>query len=66
VSYQQTFTLHTTDRPTQEEQGESDSGSILEPGCTIILASYPALLTPAFVTCSTNAGEGLVKLGHVV
>jgi len=25
VSYQQTFTLHTTDRPTQEEQGESDS-----------------------------------------
>jgi len=26
------------------------------------LASYPGLLTPAFVTCSTNAGEGLVKL----
>jgi len=36
------------------------------------LASYPGLLTPAFVTCSTNTGEGLVKLitcnnvpGHV-
>ena len=30
------------------------------------LASYPGLLTPAFVACSTNAGEGLVKLSHVV
>ena len=30
------------------------------------LASYPGLLPPAFVTCSTNAGEGLVKLSHVV
>jgi len=30
------------------------------------LASYPGLLAPAFVTCSTNAGEGLVKLSHVV
>ena len=29
---------------------------------TLDLASYPGLLTPAFVTCSTNAGEGLVKL----
>jgi len=29
------------------------------------LASYPDLLTPAFVTCSTNTAEGLVKLGHV-
>ena len=38
VSYQQTFTLRTTDRPTREEQGESDSGSTLEPGCTIIHA----------------------------
>jgi len=28
----------------------------------ISLASYPGLLTPVFVTCSTNAGEGLVKL----
>jgi len=35
-------------------------------------ASYPGLLSPAFVTCSTNTGEGLVKLimcndvpGHV-
>jgi len=24
------------------------------------LASYPGLLAPAFVACSTNAGEGLV------
>ena len=31
-----------------------------------ILASYPGLLTPAFVACSTNVGEGLVKLSHVV
>ena len=31
-----------------------------------VLASYPGLLTPAFVACSTNAGEGLVKLSHVV
>jgi len=30
------------------------------------LALYPGLLTPAFVACSTNAGEGLVKLSHVV
>ena len=30
------------------------------------LASYPGLLAPAFVACSTNAGEGLVKLSHVV
>jgi len=29
---------------------------------TILLASYLGLLTPAFVTCSTNAGKGLVKL----
>jgi len=26
------------------------------------VASYPGLLTPAFVACSTNMGEGLVKL----
>jgi len=26
---------------------------------------YPGLLIPAFVTCSTNTGEGLVKLSHV-
>jgi len=26
------------------------------------IATYPGLLTPAFVACSTNAGEGLVKL----
>jgi len=30
------------------------------------VTSYPGLLTPAFVTCSTNAGKGLVKLSHVV
>ena len=29
------------------------------------LASYPGLLTPAFVACGTNVGEGLVKLSHV-
>jgi len=26
------------------------------------LASYPGLLTPVFVTCSTNMGEGLLGL----
>jgi len=26
------------------------------------IASYPGLLTPALVTCTTNVGEGLVKL----
>ena len=31
----------------------------------MILASYPGLLTPAFVACSTNAGKGLIKLSHV-
>ena len=30
-----------------------------------LLDSYPDLLTPAFVTCSTNTGGGLVKLSHV-
>ena len=25
------------------------------------LASFPVLLTPTFVTCSTNVGKGLVK-----
>ena len=30
------------------------------------LAWYLGLLAPAFVTCSTNTGEGLVKLSHVV
>jgi len=33
--------------------------------CGREVASYPGLLTPAFVACSTNAGEGLVKLSHV-
>jgi len=32
---------------------------------TPCLASYAGLLTPVFVACSTNAGEGLVKLSHV-
>ena len=31
----------------------------------VLVASYPGLLAPAFVACSTNAGEGLVKLSHV-
>ena len=30
--------------------------------CSMTVASYPGLLTPVFVTCSTNAVEGLVKL----
>jgi len=34
--------------------------------CQINLASYPGLLAQEFVACSTNAGEGLVKLSHVV
>jgi len=33
---------------------------------TATLASYPGLLAPAFITCSTNAGEGLVKQSHVI
>ena len=39
---------------------------ILESDSWWFIASYPGLLTPAFVACSTNAGEGLVKLSHVV
>ena len=31
---------------------------------TVAVALYPGLLTPVFVTCSTNAGEGLVKLSR--
>jgi len=27
-----------------------------------MFASYPGLLTPEFVTCNFNTGEGLVKL----
>ena len=30
------------------------------------LASYPGLLIPVFVACTTNVGEGLVKLSHLV
>jgi len=35
--------------------------------CLMHLAGslVPGLLTPPFVTCNTNAGEGLVKLSHV-
>ena len=33
--------------------------------CHSLLALYPGLLTPAFVTHSTNAGEGLIKLSHM-
>ena len=32
---------------------------------TNCVTSYPGLLTPAFVTGSTDAGEGLVKASHV-
>ena len=31
-----------------------------------MVASYPGLLVPALVACSTNAKEGLVKRSHVV
>ena len=30
--------------------------------CVVCRTFYLGLLTPAFVACSTNAGEGLVKL----
>jgi len=33
--------------------------------CCVVVASYPGLLTPAFVACSINVEEGLVKLSHV-
>jgi len=36
--------------------------SISPRSCCIYQDSYPGLLTPAFVACSTNTGEGLVKL----
>jgi len=32
----------------------------------LLVASYPGLLAPAFVACSTNTGEGLVKLSRAV
>ena len=32
----------------------------------IQVSLVPGLLAPVFVACSTNAGEGLVKLSHVV
>ena len=31
-----------------------------------ILALFPGLLTPAFVTSSTNAGEGMLNLSQEV
>ena len=31
-----------------------------------LVASYPSLLTPVFVACSANVGEGLVNLSHVI
>jgi len=31
-------------------------------GWDVLLASYPGLLTPVFVACSTNTGEGLVEV----
>ena len=39
--------------------------TVHSPELTGCLASYPGLLTPAFVACSTNTGEGLVKLSHM-
>ena len=30
--------------------------------CVVRLASLPGLLTPVFVACCTNTGEGLVNL----
>ena len=38
---------------------------LTEDKCECSVASYPGLLTPVFVACSTNTGEGLVKLSHV-
>ena len=38
----------------------------LKPISGLPIASYPGLLAPAFVACSTSAGEGLVKLSHMV
>ena len=56
----------------REDGGEGRDNKILSRltgvsswSCTILIAKYPGLLTPAFVTCSTNVGEGLVKLIHV-
>jgi len=31
----------------------------------LLVASYTGLFAPAFVACSTNVGEGLIKLRHV-
>jgi len=32
---------------------------------TKLVVLYPGLLAPPFVACSTNVGEGLVKLSHM-
>ena len=45
------------------EWAKARSMAMHRPACMV--ASYPGLLTPAFVTCSTNTGEGLVKLSHM-
>jgi len=44
----------------------SDFSQVCVCVCGVIVALYPGLLAPAFVACSTNAGEGLVKLSHMV
>ena len=51
-------------RPCKEHKQRREA--VFVPDCSQLTASYPGLLTPAFVTCSTNAEEGLVKLSHVV
>jgi len=38
---------------------------LTEDKCECSVTSYPGFLTPVFVACSSNAGEGLVKLSHV-
>jgi len=58
-----------SDQEESESEGESidiansECSSVV---CDLDIASFPGLLAPAFVACSTNAGEGLVKLSHVV
>ena len=46
----------------REQSGNEVRVETVEGNC---LTSYPALLTPVFIACSTNAGEGLVKLSPV-
>jgi len=42
--------------------GQVTHQTLLTGVLSLALASYPGLPTPAFVACSTNVGEGLVKL----